>query len=124
VYYALGEIVGEEFLPVQLNARVAAGMEPEDAGPIRDQAVREDLKTRWLQRIRGGEQDLEKAADLDRHDEEPPMALSRLLRERADLADSPRQYDEDIQAANRWAQRALEIRRANAELRAAGQGKP
>jgi hypothetical protein len=38
--------------------------------------------------------------------------LNLLYRERADLADSPFAYDEDIKRADYWIQKALDIRNA------------
>jgi tetratricopeptide (TPR) repeat protein len=119
-YYALGDMVRREFLSIQLSVRAAAGMEPEDAGPIREPRLRAELSSQWLGRIDAAIRHLQKAIDLDSSYEEAMIALGLLLRERADLAEGASQHDVDIQAASRWSQKALEIRAARVDRGAAG----
>jgi tetratricopeptide (TPR) repeat protein len=113
-YFALGDMVRQEFLPAQQTARANAGMAPEDDGPIRDPGIRAELRKRWLGAIDTGLAHLEKAAELDPNYESALRALALLLRERADLAGDVRQYERDIQAAGEWSRRAMGIREINA----------
>jgi hypothetical protein len=41
--------------------------------------------------------------------------MNLLIRERADLADSPEQYKKDVETADSWVQKALETKKIKAD---------
>jgi tetratricopeptide (TPR) repeat protein len=113
-YYSLGVIAWSKWYPVLGRARAELGMKPEDPGPIKDKKVREELKTQYSGIIEEGIQNLNKALEVDPEYDDAMAYLNLLIRERADLADSPEQYKEQIKVADDWVQKALETKKKKA----------
>ena len=57
---------------------------------------------------------LNKALEVDPEYDDAMAYLNLLIRERADLADSPDQYKEQIKVADDWVQKALETKKKKA----------
>jgi hypothetical protein len=106
-----------------MEARNKLGMKPEDPGPIKDKKVREQLKAEWLDTINQGIQHLEQALQVDPEYDEAMAYMNLLIRERADLADSPEQYRKDIEVADNWVQKALDTKKIKAERAASNAAK-
>ena len=98
-----------------MEARAKLGMKPEDPGPVKDKKVKEDLKTQWIPVIDQGISHLGKALQIDPEYDEAMAYMNLLIRERADLADSPEQYKKDIEVADNWVQKALDTKKIKAE---------
>jgi len=113
-FYSLGVIVWAKWYPRLMEARSKLGMRPEDPGPLKDKKLREELKTQWITTIDDGVKSLEKALDIDKEYDDAMAYMNLLIRERADLADSPEQYKKDIEAADGWVQKALETKKIKA----------
>jgi tetratricopeptide (TPR) repeat protein len=114
-YYSLGVIVWAKWYPKLMEARNKLGMKPEDPGPIKDKKVKEELKAQWMETINKGIQNLEKALQIDPEYDEAMAYMNLLIRERADLADSPEIYKKDIEVADNWVQKALDTKKIKAE---------
>jgi tetratricopeptide (TPR) repeat protein len=114
-YYSLGVITWAKWYPQLMSARAKLGMKPEDPGPIKDKKVKEELKAQWLPMVEDGIKNLQKALDVDKEYDDAMAYMNLLIRERADLADTPEQYKKDIDTADGWVQKALETKKIKAE---------
>ena len=114
-YYSLGVITWAKWYPKLMEARNKLGMKPEDPGPIKDKKVKEELKAQWLETVNTGIQNLEKALQIDPEYDEAMAYMNLLIRERADLADTPDAYKKDIEVADNWVQKALDTKKIKAE---------
>jgi tetratricopeptide (TPR) repeat protein len=114
-YYSLGVIAWENWYPVLMNARAKMSMKPEDPGPLKDKKVREELKAQYGQIVEDGIGSLRKALEVDKEYEDAMAYLNLLVRERADLADTPEAYKKDIEEADGWVQKTLETKKIKAE---------
>ena len=114
-YYSLGVITWAKWYPRLMEARNKLGMKPEDPGPIKDKKVKDELKAQWLDTVNKGIQNLEKALAIDPEYDEAMAYMNLLIRERADLADTPEQYKADIETADNWVQKALDTKKIKAE---------
>jgi tetratricopeptide (TPR) repeat protein len=117
--YSLGVITWAKWYPKLMEARNKLGMRPEDPGPIKDKKVRDQLKAEWLEPVNQGIQHLEQALQIDPEYDEAMAYMNLLIRERADLADSPEQYKKEIEIADNWVQKALDTKKIKAERAAA-----
>jgi len=115
--YNIGVIDWQEAYPEWLQARADAGMkrkDAEEAGPITNQAIRARLRTDagplWDDAVR----QLQRALDIDPQYEEAMAYMNLVVRERADLADSPEEYARQIADADAWVRKDLETKRARA----------
>jgi hypothetical protein len=97
-------------------------MKPEDPGPIKDKKVKEELKTQYLPLVNEGIQSLQKALDIDKEYDDAMAYMNLLIRERADLDDTPEQYQKDIEVANNWVQKTLETKKIKAERKPVSTG--
>jgi tetratricopeptide (TPR) repeat protein len=111
-FYSLGVIAWAEWYPDWNNARTRAAMKPDTPGPLKDKRVREDLINKHGLSIEAAIRNLQRAIEIDKVYDDAMAYLNLLYRERADLADSPFAYDEDIKRADYWIQKALDIRNA------------
>lgn len=121
-YYTLGVIAWSKWYPIYGTARAKLSMRPEDPGPIKDKKVKEELKTQYLPLVNDGIQDLQKALDIDKEYDDAMAYMNLLVRERADLDDTPEQYQKDIEVANNWIQKTLETKKIKAERKPVSTG--
>jgi tetratricopeptide (TPR) repeat protein len=114
-YYSLGVISWAKWYPALMTARAKLGMKPEDPGPIKDKKLKEELKAQWLPVIDSGIKNLEKALEIDREYDDAMAYLNLLIREKADLADTPEEYKKAIEIADNWVQKSLETKKIKAD---------
>ena len=119
-YYSLGVIAWTKWYPVLMEARAKAGMKPEDPGPLKDKKVREELKEKYGPVIQEGIDNLKKALEVDPEYDEAMAYMNLLVRERADLADSPEEYKKGIEEADMWVQKTLDTKKAKAARQPTG----
>ena len=62
---------------------------------------------------------MQKALDIDPNYDDAMAYMNLLVREKADLDDSPDQYKADIETADKWVQKALDTKKAKAAKAAA-----
>jgi TonB family protein len=116
-YYSMGFIAWSKWYPAYGAARKSLGMKPEDPGPIRDLAVREKLKADYGAVIEAGMQALDKALQINPQYDDAMAYMNLLIRERADLRDTPDRYRQDIAIADDWVQKALAAKKLKFETR-------
>jgi tetratricopeptide (TPR) repeat protein len=116
-WYTLGVIAWNRFYPAHEAARATAGLQPPDTGPLPDPGLRKDLKRRYSAIVAEGIEDLQKALSIDPAYDDAMAYLNLLLRQRADWADSPAEYQKEIAAADVWVQKAVEARKLKAARR-------
>ena len=121
-YYTLGVIVWFRWYPVYGTARAKLGMTLDAPGPIKDKKVREELKAQYLPLLNEGIQDLEKALEIDKEYDDAMAYMNLLIRERADLDDTPEEYKKDIEKADGWVQKTLETKKIKAERKPTSTG--
>jgi tetratricopeptide (TPR) repeat protein len=113
-YYSLGVIAWAKWYPVLMTERATLHMKPEDPGPIKDKKVKEELKEKYLAMVDDGIANLQKALDLDKEYDDAMAYMNLLIRERADLADSPEDYKKQVEVADSWVQKALDTKKLKA----------
>ena len=118
-YYSLGVIDWAKWYPNEMIAKANLHMKPEDPGPIKDKKVKEDLKTQYSAIIDDGIGNLNKALEIDPQYEDAMSYLNLLIREKADLLDSPDEYKDQVKIADGWIQKALDTKKAKAAAAAA-----
>jgi Tfp pilus assembly protein PilF len=114
-FYSLGVITWAKWYPQLATTRAKLGMKPEDPGPIKDKKVKEELKAQYGPMVDSGMQNLQKALDIDPQYDDAMAYMNLLIRERADLTDSPEEYKKQIDIADNWVQKALETKKIKAE---------
>jgi tetratricopeptide (TPR) repeat protein len=113
-YYSLGVIVWGKWYPALMTARANLHMKPEDPGPLKDKKVKEELKEKYAAMVDEGIADLQKALDIDKEYDDAMAYMNLLIRERADLMDTPEEYKKEVDAADGWVQKALDTKKLKA----------
>lgn len=114
-FYSLGVIDQNKFYPALMIARVNLKMKPEEPGPLKDKKVKADLAAKYAAIIDDGVQNLQKSLDIDKENDDAMAYMNLLIRERADLADTPGDYKKQIEVADNWLQKALDTKKVKAE---------
>lgn len=107
--YTIGVIDWRKVNPALASARVTLGMKPEDSGPL-DPKVRSALKAQYGPVNDEGISSIHKALEVDPGFEEAMSYLNLLLRQRAELADSPAESQKDIAEADQSIQKMVDLR--------------
>src|SRR5260370_988028 len=113
-YYTLGVIAWTEWLAPDREARNKMEMRPEDPGPLRVNSVREQLKEKYLPSLDEGIANMEKALARDQEYDDAMAYMNLLIRYRADLLSTPEEYNQQIEVAGSWIQRALAMKQIKA----------
>lgn len=123
-FYSLAVIDWVKWYAAWMRARADLGLKPEDPGPIKDKKVKADLEMQYSSIIDDGIKNLQRALDIDPNYDDAMAYMNLLIREKADLDDSPDQYKADIATADKWVQKALDTKKAKAAAaaKAAQQG--
>jgi DNA-binding transcriptional MerR regulator len=108
-YYYLGAIAwNETYFPIQ-DIRVQLNMTKTQSGPLRNVDARSRARQEYEKEIDDGIAALCKAIDLNKNYSDAMSYLNLLLRVKADLEDSKNAAQKDVEQANYWANRALEV---------------
>ncbi len=107
-WYSMGFLAWSEWHPAYLEARRAIGMKPQEPGPMPDGGIKQDLKARYGGVLETGIEALRHGLLIDPKFSRAMAYMNLLIRERADLRDTAEEYQQDIAAADRWAQKATE----------------
>jgi tetratricopeptide (TPR) repeat protein len=113
-YYSLGVIAWAKWYPSLMTARAILRMKPEDPGPVKDKKVKEELKEKYSAMVDDGIANLQKALDIDKEYDDAMAYMNLLIRERADLVDSPEEYKKQVDIADAWVQKALDTKKLKA----------
>ena len=114
-YYSLGVIDWAKWYPAWLQARASVGMKPEEPGPLPPSAIKAELNYQYSSSIEHAISSLAKALEIDPGYDDAMAYMNLLIRERADLRDTPEEYRRDVDVADLWVQKALDMRRAKAQ---------
>jgi len=118
-FYSLAVIDWVKWYAAWMRSRADLGMKPEEAGPLKDKKVKDQLKDQYSATIEDGIKNLQKALEIDPNYDDAMAYMNLLIRERADLDDSPDQYKKDIDTADSWVQKALDTKKMKAAKEAA-----
>lgn len=121
-YYTLGVIAWAKTYPVRKKARIELKMKDEEPGPIKDKKVRETLKERNTPIIEEGIEAMKKAIEIDPEYDDAMAYLNLLLREKADIADTPAAAKELSNEADGWVAKAVEAKKIKAARQPAQTG--
>ncbi len=113
-YYTLGVIAWAKTYPRRMTARSELGMKPDAPGPIKDKKALAELREKNMESVEKGIGYLQKAIDLDAEYDDAMAYINLLYRERADLQEDPAAYDKDIEMAENWVERSLNIKKIRA----------
>jgi tetratricopeptide (TPR) repeat protein len=118
-FYSLAVIDWVKWYAAWMKSRADLGMKPEEPGPIKDKKVKADLKDQYSAVIEDGIKNLQKALDIDPNYDDAMAYMNLLIRERADLDESPEDYKKDVETADGWVQKALDTKKMKAAKEAA-----
>lgn len=113
-YYSLGVIDWVKWYSAWMEARQSMGMKPSDPGPLPVTAVRQELAERYAGVLEHGISMLQKALQIDPQYDDAMAYTNLLIREGADLRDTPEEYRRDVEMADEWVQKALESKKMKA----------
>ena len=114
-FYSLAVIDWVKWYAAWMKARADLGMKPEEPGPLKDKKVKADLQTQYSAVIDDGMKNLQKALDIDPNYDDAMAYMNLLIREKADLDDTPEQYKTDTDTADKWVQKALDTKKMKAK---------
>jgi len=114
-HYSLAVIDYQKWSPVWLAARASLKMRSEDPGPLKDAKVRADLKQRYLPMLDDGIEHLKMALEIDPEYVDAMSYINILIRQRADLLDTPDEYRAEVVVADNWLDKAMNMRKVLAE---------
>lgn len=116
-FYSKGFIAWSEWYPADGTARANLGMKLDDPGPIKDKKVREELKAKYSGIIDEGLKNLDEALKVDPKYDDAMAYENLLIRERADLADSKEEYEQQVKIANDWVDKAMAVKKEKTEAK-------
>jgi len=111
-FYSLGVISQNKFYPALMSARLGAGMKADEPGPLKDKKVRAELKEKYDALLQKGIDNLQKSLDIDNQYDDAMAYMNLLIRERADLSEDKDEYKKQIEVADGWLQKALDVKKA------------
>jgi tetratricopeptide (TPR) repeat protein len=118
-FYSLAVIDWVKWYAAWMKARADLGMKPEEAGPLKDKKVKEELKDKYAAVVDDGMKNLDKALQIDKDYDDAMAYMNLLIREKADLDDTSDQYKADVEKADVWVQKALDTKKMKAAKEAA-----
>jgi Tfp pilus assembly protein PilF len=114
-YYSKGFIAWSQWDPALGTARAQLGMKIEDPGPIKDKKVKQELKDKYSAVVEDGLKNLDMALQIDPEYDDAMAYENLLIRERADLADTKEEYEQQIKIAEDWVNKAMATKKIKTE---------
>ena len=118
-FYSLAVIDWVKWYAAWMKARADLGMKPEEPGPLKDKKVKAELNEKYAAVVDDGMKNLDKALQIDKDYDDAMAYMNLLIREKADLDDTPEQYKADVERADVWVQKALDTKKMKAQKEAA-----
>jgi len=118
-FYSLAVIDWVKWYAAWMKARADLGMKPEEPGPLKDKKVKAELNEKYAAVVDDGMKNLDKALQIDKEYDDAMAYMNLLIREKADLDNTPEQYKADVEKADVWVQKALETKKMKAAKEAA-----
>jgi tetratricopeptide (TPR) repeat protein len=113
-YYYLGVINWDIVHPALQTARIEEHMAANDPGPIKNPKVRQQLQEKYLGMVNEGLENVKKALELNNENEDAMTYINLLLRDKADLENSPDAAKADVAQAEDWFNKSLDMKRIKA----------
>ena len=113
-YYTLGVIAWTRTFQKSAEARAELGMTPEEPGPLKNPKVRDEVRKVNLPIIESGIEMLQKALKIDPEYDDAMAYLNLLYRQKAEVADTPQEYQESVTAADNWIDKTMATKKAKA----------
>jgi tetratricopeptide (TPR) repeat protein len=104
LYLKLAIVERDQFGPALQKARAQSG---KSGGPIADVDLRRELSQQYGVLLDDAINNTKTATDLDGHSTNALLLMSRLLRERAAIRDTPQDYSLDMHSAEDWRRQFL-----------------
>ena len=98
LYLQLAKLERDEFSPVLQQAKARF----KQSGPLPDAQLRQSLQQQYGDRIEDAISNARKSSEMNASALPPLLLMSRLLKERALLRDTPEQYASDMHSADDW----------------------
>jgi tetratricopeptide (TPR) repeat protein len=117
-FYSLAVIDWMKWYAAWMKARADLGMKPEEPGPLKDKKVKAELKEKYAAVVDDGMKNLDKALQIDKDYDDAMAYMNLLIREKADLEDTPEAYKADVEKADVWVQKALDTKKMKAQKEA------
>jgi tetratricopeptide (TPR) repeat protein len=117
-FYSLAVIDWVKWYAGWMKARADLGMKPEEPGPLKDKKVKAELKEKYAAVVDDGMKNLDKALQIDKDYDDAMAYMNLLIREKADLDDTPEEYKADVEKADVWVQKALDTKKMKAQKEA------
>ena len=114
-YYSKAWIAWSEWYPANGKGRIDSGMKLDDPGPIKDKKIKQELKDKYSKIIDDGIKNLDTALQIDPQYDDAMAYENLLIRERADLADTKEEYEQQIKVANDWVDKAMAVKKEKME---------
>ena len=114
-YYSLGVIAFQRTYPVWQMYRREMGMSDTDPGPLPDEELRQEFIDRQGEVVDKGLENLHKALDVDPEYDDAMVYINLLLRQQADMLDTEEEYTVQIEEADEWLQKSLDIKQIKLE---------
>jgi tetratricopeptide (TPR) repeat protein len=118
-FYSLAVIDWVKWYAAWMKARADMGMKPEEPGPLKDKKAKAELKEKYAAVVDDGMKNLDRALQIDKDYDDAMAYMNLLIREKADLDETPEQYKADVERADVWVQKALETKKMKAAKEAA-----
>ena len=99
LYLHLANLERDEFAPPIQQAKARFG---KDAGPISDSNLRNALQKQYGGLIKEAIANAKRASELNGRSSQPLLLLSKILRERALIRNTPEQYTADMRSSDQW----------------------
>jgi tetratricopeptide (TPR) repeat protein len=117
-FYSLAVIDWVKWYSAWMKARADLGMKPEEPGPLKDKKVKAELKEKYAAVVDDGMKNLDRALQIDKDYDDAMAYMNLLIREKADLDDTPEEYKADVEKADVWVQKALDTKKMKAQKEA------
>src|SRR5580658_1473997 len=117
-FYSLAVIDWVKWYAAWMKARADLGMKPEESGPLKDKKVKAELKEKYVAVVDDGMKNLDRALQIDKDYDDAMAYMNLLIREKADLDDTPEEYKADVEKADVWVQKALDTKKMKAQKEA------
>lgn len=110
-HYTIGVIDWSKCYPILAAAREKLGLRVEDPGPLPPGPVRQQFRDQCSSTIEDGISELQRAIELDPEYDDAMAYMNLLLRERADMRETAEEYRRDVESADQWVHKTLELKR-------------
>ena len=113
-FYTLAVIAWTRSFKACNEARTKMGMKADEPGPLKDAEMRQTLRGKYLSLVQEGIDHLNRAIEIDGDYEDAMAYLNLLYRQKADLENTPEEYQQDIAKAQEWVQKSLDVKKEKA----------